>query len=350
MTITTHLDELPENDARDFRTIVRMLRALPEAEPSPGLNGRILARLRGGPRLTKVWWWAAAAASLAVMLVLHSNRPSSGKDIRWLAENQEADGTWAPARHGGTEAFRPALTALSVLALKQEPHLEKQIAKGVAALAALQTADGAFGGDDGQARLYNLAMATCALAMCGADGPALSRAVTQIAACQEPDGSWTYTGTHEGNAAITAWMTRALACAEANGDAGASVPLRKGLRWLRGNVRDDGRMAYHPASAPSDTLTALSAYSLIEAGKLFPDLQALGVRMTDTIGIQSSGGPDCYRDYAKIIAFESAGKTAPAESVRTQLRQRRGANAQDQWHIAGGRLYTAALTTLCRVQ
>ena len=355
MTVTTHLNELPEGDAQDFRTIVRLLRALPEAEPPSGLHGRILARLPQRRRRSKVWWWAAAAASLAASLALLNHRPAADANIHWLLAHQEADGTWDPARHGGTEAFRPALTALSVLALRQASFLfnhnghKEQISKGVSALAVLQTADGAFGGDSSQAQLYNLAVAAYALAVCGADGPALSRAVTQITACQEPDGSWTYAGTREGNAAITAWMTRALAAAEANGDAGASVPLRKGLRWLRDNVRDDGRMAYHPASAPSDTLTALSAYALIEAGKRFPGLQALGIRMTDAIGVQPSDTVDCYRDYAKIIAFESAGKTARAENVRTQLRQRRDAGTQDQWRLAGGQLYTVALTTLCRV-
>ena len=354
MNVMTHIESLPENDARDFGRIVRLLKAQPEAEPSPGLHGRIAAQLPKRPRLPKAWWWVPVAASLAVVFslasMLQNRSPSTGKN--WLAENQEADGTWDPARHGGVEAFRPALTALALLALRQEGEAAYpgQVAKGASALIALQAADGAFGGDDGQAKLYNLAMATYALAVCGADAAALSRAIGQIRSSQGPDGSWTYT--QEGSAAVTAWMTRALACAEAHGHTEASVPLRKGLLWLRGHVRDDGRMAYHPTSAPSDTLTALSAYSLIEAGGKFPDLQTLGIRMTDALGIQPSSAtaPDCYRDYAKIIAFESAGKTASAENIRKQVRQRRQDNPQDQWRIAGGKLYTVALTTLCRAQ
>jgi len=233
-----------------------------------------------------------------------------------------------------------------------EESYARQIAKGVSALERMQTAEGSFGGDDGQAQLYNLAVTTYALTRCGADSPALVRAIAHIRTRQEPDGSWTYAGTHEGNVAVTAWMTRALACAEAHGNTDASIPLRKGLRWLRSHVRDDGRMAYHPQSAPSDTLTALSAHSLIEAGKLFPDLQTLGLRMTDAINVQPTDAAvsDCYRDYAKIIAFESAGKTVSAENVRTQVRQRRQTNSQDQWGIAGGQLYRVALTSLSRVQ
>ena len=384
MDITAHLGELHMSDAQDFREIVRLLRARPEVEPSPGLHDRVLAQLPERTRRSVMWWrWGAPlAASLVVLLALAGllNLPShtasdANEDIRWLAENQEADGTWDPARHGGTEAFRPALTALAVLALQfhaessyrvESSHVDTtrfdsiytpHISKGIAALAALQTEDGSFGGDSSQAKLYNLAMATYTLAQAQHSSTAtLSRAIACLNACQQPDGSWTYAelvfgapgSTHEGNAAITAWMTRALAIAEAHGNAGATIPLRKGLRWLRDNVRDDGRMAYHPASAPSDTLTALSAHSLIEAGKLFPDLQALGIRMTDAINIQPSDTTDCYRDYAKILAFESAGKTAKAESVRRQLRQ--NPRSQDPWRIAGGQLYTAALTTLCRVR
>ena len=393
MDITAHLGELQESEAQAFRAIVRLLKARPEATPPPALHDRIMAQLPPKrTRLSVMWWkWGAPiAASLVVFLALvgllklQIKTPGADDDLRWLAANQEADGTWDPAHHGGTEAFRPALTALAVLALhshrmdtknlssnnanKTNKNDSRQFAqfddknirvnscnsmtitKGLTALAALQTEEGTFGGDSDQAQCYNLAMATYTLAVCDADNDTLSRAVACIMANQEPDGSWTYAKTHEGNAAVTAWMTRALASAEANGNAEAAIPLRKGLRWLRNNVRDDGRMAYHPTSAPSDTLTALSAHALIEAGKLFPDLKSLGIRMTDAINVQSSDTTDCYRDYAKIIAFESAGKTAPAENVRNQIRQRRDTRSQDQWRIAGGRLYTAALTTLCRVQ
>ena len=355
MDITTHLETLADDDARAFRSVIRLLKAQPEAEPSPGLHNRIAAQLPAQRKMPSFWRWGIPiAASLTVLLgvarVLQHRSPTENGDIRWLAENQETDGTWNPARHGGAEPFRPALTALSLLALREANGVgghTGQIAKGLSALERLQTVEGAFGGDGGQSQLYNLAITTYALATCEADNATLSRAVTHIGTSQQPDGSWTYT--QEGNAAVTAWMTRALVCAEAQGVVEARVPLRKGLRWLRDNVRDDGRMAYHPASAPSDTLTALSAHSLIVAGKTFPDLQALGIRMADALNTQPSAAApsDCYRDYAKIIAFESAGNTASADAIRNQIRQRPPA-AHDQWGVAGGQVYTVALTTLSR--
>ena len=352
MNLEAHLDELPETDARAFREVVRRLKAQPDAEPSRGLHDRVIAQLpvrRALAFSARMWRGAAIAASLMALLSLisvirHTPAATDG-GIRWLAENQEPDGTWNPARHGGIEAFRPALTALSLLALHQDaqtyaPH----IAKGMSALAGIT-----FDGNNDQAQLYNLAITAYVLTSCGADPAVVSHAVKQIGTCQQPDGSWSYAETREGSAAVTAWMTRALESAEAYGIADANTPLRKGLRWLRGHVRDDGLVAYHPTSAPSDTLTALSAYALISAGNLFPDLQQLGIRMTNAIHVQPSGiaPTDCYRDYAKIIAFESARKTASAENIRNQIRQRRPTTAHDQWGIAGGTLYTTALTTLC---
>jgi len=357
MNLETHLESLTENDARDFGRIVRLLKAQPEVEPSPDLCDKITAQLSKRAKPPKALWWVAAAASLAILFsltsLLRQGSPVASEDIRWLAKNQEADGTWSPAHHGGVEAFRPALTALSLLALQQATGAyREQIAKGVSALERMQTAEGSFGGDDGQAQLYNLAVTTYALTRCGADSPALVRAIAHIRTRQEPDGSWTYAGTHEGNVAVTAWMTRALACAEAHGNMDASIPLRKGLRWLRSHVRDDGRMAYHPLSAPSDTLTALSAHSLIEAGKLFPDLQTLGLRMTDAISVQppdTDEPNDYYRNYARIIAFESAGKTTLAASIRKQTSQMYAGSApRDRWYIAGGAVYNAAFLALCR--
>jgi len=352
MDMTAHLETLTDGDARAFRHIIHLLKAQPEAEPSPGLHDRIVAASHAARRTPNAFMWRwglGIAASLLILLslatILRPGKKEQG--THWLAENQEADGTWSPARHGGTETFRPALTALSLLALSQHSQAyPQQIAKGVSALERLQTAEGSFGGDDGQAQLYNLAITTYALATCGVGGGTLPRAIACIASCQQSDGSWTYAGNQEGNAAVTAWMTRALESAETHGIAGAGIPLRKGLRWLRNNVRDDGQMAYHPTSAPSDTLTALSAYSLMAASKMFPDLQALGIRMANALPIQPSDTADCYRDYAKILAFESAGNTASAADIRNQLRQRQ--TATDQWDIAGGQVYIAALMTLSR--
>ena len=370
MNVATHMNELSPADAAAFSAFVGRLRAAPEREPSAGLTDRILAavdaergRNRRRFRVPSPWWGTALAASLAIALSLLSvyqhltrvaARAGQPDGYAWLAASQESDGTWSPSKHGGAEAYRPALTALSALALDRAPGgFAPQIQRACDALVALQGADGAFGGE-GRARLYNHAITTFALAtLCPkhpALKPALDRALVFVGAQQTVQGGWDYEPGSEGNAAVTAWQVRALACAEEQGFAAASVPLRKGLRWLRSAARDDGSIAYHRgSSACSAGLTALAAYTLITAGKQFPGLPELGRQVAGSLSAapEKAAVADCYCDYAKALAFESAGAAARAETVRQRMQSQQKAAAQpDQWEAVGGRLYTTALTAL----
>jgi len=362
MNFEAHMGELAPENAAAFRTVAKLLRSLPEIEPSASLEKGIMAavedeRLRARRRLPWKWGFAAAAglaAALTLFGVATRDRSSSASAdaIQWLADNQTADGTWDPARHGGSESYRPALTALAALALDRVDGYADRIDKACRALAALQTADGTFGGG-GRVELYNQAIATYALATLCPKHPALrptvDRAIAYIAARQTLQGGWDYAVGSEGNAAITAWQVRALACAGRQGFETARVPLRKGLRWLRGTVRDDGSIAYHRDSVSrSDGLTAFAAYALVTAGKDFPGLPELGRRAADSLRNASDPSPvtDCYRDYAKVMAFESTGNKAQADAVRRRLFAQRKAGDRDQWESVGGSLYTAAFTVL----
>jgi len=55
---------------------------------------------------------------------------------------------------------------------------------------------------------------------------------------------------------------------------------------------------------------------------------------------------DCYRDYAKVMAFEAAGARRQADVVRGDMLKRQVAGDSDQWDGVGGKLYTTALTAL----
>lgn len=373
MNIQAHLDELTLADAVAFRALAGRLRALPEREPSADLTERILAavdaeRKRKPPRfrVPSPWWGlAAAAAALAVAAFLFdSGVPSQGTGVAtasdsasgltWLAANQEPDGTWSPSKHGGAEIYRPALTALSVLALDRDGKSEAaaQVDRACAALVAMQGADGTFGGS-GRACLYNHAITAFALATLYPKHPTLrptlERALAFVAARQTAQGGWDYEPGSEGNAAITAWLVRALACASAQGFDAAKTPLRKGLRWLRDSARDDDSIVYHrDSTARSDGLTALAAYALITAGKEFPGLPELGRRVAGSLRVASetSRAADCYRDYAKVLAFESVGASTQAETVRQQMQASQKAAQPDQWGSVGGKLYTAAFAAL----
>jgi len=366
MKLTAHLNELSLPEAAAFRGLVERLRSVPERTPAADLTARIMAavdaeRSRARRRLPSPWWGFAAAALLAVTLSLVSvyrkgcrGAEPAADGLSWLAAAQEPDGSWSPAKYGGAETYRPALTALSALALARGPEgrYAAHLGRACAALAALQAADGAFGGH-GRERLYNHALTTFALATLYTGQPALKpvleRAIAFSRARQTAEGGWDYEPRSEGNAALTAWQVRALACARRQGFEGAAVPLRKGLRWLRGSTREDGSVAYHRESfTRSDSLTALAAYTLITAGEAFPGLPELGRHAAGTLSAVAAPekGADCYRDYAKALAFESAGSGAQAEAVRRQMAARQKAGCQDQWESVGGRLYTTAFTLL----
>ncbi|MDD2461239.1 MAG: hypothetical protein PHT98_09210, partial [Kiritimatiellae bacterium] len=377
MNLNAHLSELPAAEAAAFRTLVARLQAAPQREPAPQLASRILAAvasertqrptLNAQPITTnhkpvtsnyRLWRWAAAlAAGLLAALTLF-DRPAAPQPAdpaadpaAWLAASQEADGAWQPARHGGDPAYRPALTALAALALARDPadRFREGVRRAAAALVAMQAADGAFGGE-GRVRAYNQAIATCALATLAPHGPAAAAALERAVACsragQSAEGGWDYEAGSEGNAAVTAWQVRALAAASERGVGQANIPLRKGLRWLRGAARGAGGVAYHRGSAGrSESLAALAAYTLMTSGRSFEGLPALGRNLTAALSA-ADGAADCYRDYAKVMAFESAGDTARAEAVRGGMLHRRQAGAQDPWEPIGGTLYTCAFTAL----
>ena len=370
MNLEAHLIELPVSEAAAFRAVAGRLRAAPEREPSADLTARILdavdaersRRRRRRPANPAPWWGAVAAAAglIAAVTLFRSPAPSRSSPaappetgLAWLAGSQEPDGAWDPLKHGGAAEYRSALTALSALALARAPdRYAENVRRACGALAAQQTADGAFGGA-GRSQFYNQAITTYALAALSPQRPelkpVLERAIGFVSARQSAQGGWDYEAGSEGNAALTAWQVRALACAAEQGCAGADIPLRRGLRWLRGSARDDGSVAYHRGSGlRSESLTALAAYALITAGKTFPELPPLGqyVARTLTAGSGAQAAADCYRDYAKVLALDAAGAEKLADAVRGQMLRHQTAGAEDQWGAVGGRLYTTALTAL----
>ncbi len=366
MDINTHLDELCGPEAAALRSVVTRLRAISERVPAPDLTDRVLEVVAGERRREQrrshfaPWRAAAAAAAIAALAgwlwLRHapSGRPTPPPpgSLAWLAGAQEADGTWSPARHGGTEAYRPALTALSALALAGQPdhRYQKRVRRACDALARLQSAEGSFGGD-GRTLYYNQAITAFALASLYAHTPCprpvIERSLAFMRERQSPEGGWDYERDTGGNAAVTAWHVRALSCMARQGFSEADIPLRKALRWLRGTVREDGSIAYHRGSpARSESLDALAAYALITGGAAYPQLVALGKRMSGALaeGTAADTGADCYRDYAKVLALEAAGSAQAADWIRAQMRGRD--DSQDQWHKVGGSLYTSALTAL----
>lgn len=376
MNLAQHLEEMAAEGDSLLR-VVDELRQWPEATVSEGFSVRMMDALdreivherRENVRRSFAWFWQghrpqwALAAAIVVLLSLvgtfflkQGSTDGMQDDIAWIASVQEADGTWNPERHGGMAVYRPALTALSALALDRAPDgkYAKEIQKACGALSSAQLPSGAFGGQD-RSEQYNHAITTFALASLVDRYPkyksVLEKAVRFMAETQSAAGGWDYVAHSEGNSAVTAWNVRALEMAEMAGIDTAHVPLCKGLRWLRNVVRDGGRVAYHrdsPTNA-SESLAALTAFALLNSSVHYPELRPVGSLIVSKLSAKVPENSDCYRDYMKTLAFQATGAQENALVSSQNLRNNPVRDLRkDAWGMVGGHLYTSALTVLAQ--
>ncbi len=341
--LTKHVMEAVEDEA--LRESVRA--HVVELEPSPDLTSRIMeavAAEAAGERRRARWLRAAAAiagiaAAVAVVLQVRTSAPEARTSEQvaqhradpaveaadWLVAQQCPDGTWSPAQTGGNEAFRPALTALAMMALQRhapERHAEA-IARAKAALEALQTEDGAFGREP-SAKLYNHSFATYALlSLANEHGedltPALQRAIAFSLGSQNHLGSWDYPPRETGNSALTVWQLGILMQARKAGWSDNAGQLRRGLSWLRRkghegllDYREDFDRRYTP-KAGSVTLTAMATSTILEAAEDFPELRDTAENAVASLHIACerlsarAAGNDYRGDlYATVVALLSA--------------------------------------------
>ena len=292
-----------------------------QASPSPGLARRVMdgvraeaARERRRARLWRIALASAACVADAFIALFASpfapgralspSAPQPATDGRfvetslpgqapsapdaaadWLASRQCPDGTWSPSETGGNEAFRPALTALALMALQRHAPVRHAdaIARAEQALVAMQTDDGAFG-DSSPDRLYNHSFATYALlTLQNARGagltPTLERAIAFSLRSQNHFGAWDYAVQRPGNAALTVWQLAILVEAGKAGWRDDAGQMRRGLAWLRRlgqggyfDYREDLDRKYTPRSG-SDTLTDMATATLLEAAGKYPEFR-----------------------------------------------------------------------------
>ncbi len=340
--LTKHVMEAVEDEA--LRESVRS--HVVEREPSPDLTGRIMeavadeaARARRRRRWLRVAAVAGIAAVIVVLLQVRTPVPEAptykaeatqasnpaAEAADWLVAQQCPDGTWSPAQTGGNEAFRPALTALAMMALQRhapERHADA-IARAKAALEALQTEDGAFGREP-SAKLYNHSFAMFALLSLenGKDGdlsPTLQRAIAFSLRSQNHLGAWDYPPRETGNSALTVWQLGILMQARNAGWSDDAGQLRRGLSWLRRqghdgllDYREDFDRRYTP-KAGSVTLTAMATATILEAAKDFPELRDTAENAVASLHIACerlaarAAGANYRGDlYATVVALLSA--------------------------------------------
>ena len=368
MNIFRHIDGLEStSEKKCLGELVSALSMYPEIEPSAELSGRIMSSIEQEPdhhhssdsglRSFQPWFGAAAAAAavIALLSLRYIYSPSEGGDgpvarEQWLAECQEQDGSWNPARHGGYKVYQPALTALSALALyRSGAGYESEVERACNYLMQIQQPDGSFGGS-GRESMYNQSIVTFVLAETGAGSSAtVKKAVDLIKSRQSVAGGWDYVEGSEGSAAITSWHIQALAAAGRAGVHDGSVSMRKGLRWLRGLADSSGRVTYNKRSPRgSETINALAGYALLSAGSNFPGVSDLGRRVVTAMktGPSEGGAVNLYRDCMKVRALTAAGKMKDATALKNRVAALSTDAGVDQWAKVGGRLYRASMRSL----
>ncbi len=364
-----------------------------QLDPSPNLTSRIMgavARERRRSRLLRAAIATAAgvAAILAIAFVpllftdtavtdtaapAVAQVPQMASDAAdWLVAQQCADGTWSPTQTGGNEAFRPALTALALMALQRHAPLRHAaaISRAERALEKLQTADGAFSASP-SSKLYNHAFATFALLTLQNERrqpltPTLNRAIAFSLRSQNHSGAWDYTAQEPGNTALTVWQLGILMEARKAGWSDDAGQLRRGLAWLRKRGHDgifDYREAFDRQYTPhagSLTLTAMATSTLLEAAESFPELRETADNAVESLRLaygrsEERATSNHYRDYFLCRVFRNgadAGITQSiADSIATQHSQttsRAAApwEAKDVWASTGGDLYATVMAML----
>ncbi len=308
--------------------------------------------------------------------------------LKWLADNQEADGRWRSRTHGGGAeqlvhgrdrdgagaSADTGMTGLALLAFLASGHTHEtgeyrdNVARGVEFLLAVQKPDGNLGGDaQTYAFMYCHAMATFAIAEAyGMTGDqkladAVLRATGYIVSCQSPStGGWRYKPGDDGDTSLLGWQVMALKSAELSG---VPIPPRTqqgALRFLASASTGPrrGLVAYRPAELPSRPMTAeaLTCRLFLGMASYDPSAREAGNYLLEEL--PGSSRPNLYYWYYGTLGMyqlQGSHWRRWNQALRTTLlssQERRGALAgswspDTVWGGYGGRVYSTALATLC---
>lgn len=350
-------------------------RRLANGRPLPGIyEHRVdidrsqIARAEGGNARTE----AAVAAAL-----------------KWLVDNQEADGRWDADKHGAGQESRvfghdrqgagaradTGVTALAVLALMGSGHTHfagqyrVHVQKGLEFLLRSQGRDGSMaGGAETYAQMYCHGMATLAIAeayaMTGDERLKwwVERAIGYtISAQNSTDGGWRYRPGDAGDMSQFGWQVMALKTAET---AGIAVPERTRLGMQRfltalSSGRHGGLASYRPREDVSPTMTAEAL-----ACRYFLGVAADDPAIDEAANYLVTHRPQrekmnlYYWYYGTLSMHQVQGERWSQwnEALQTRLlpAQRQDGRAagtwdpgQTVWGGYGGRVYTTAMGALC---
>ncbi|MEN0110170.1 MAG: hypothetical protein AAF805_05565, partial [Planctomycetota bacterium] len=326
------------------------------------------------------------------------------RGLAWLAEHQNADGTWSlvhstgrcrgrcpnDARIGGEAPAANSVRGATALALlpflgagqtPSEGRHRRVVRRGLAALVRLGREESGMPGrswsDNG--RMYAHGLATIALGESyGMTGDSRLRApaddaLAYLVAAQHERGGWRYRPGQSGDTSVTGWQVMALKSGQL---AGLSVPPRVAKRAgafldsvavSRGaeyRYTPPSRVGLEEGEEPPDpgggtpTLTAVGLLSRMYLGWRQGD-----PRLARGIAALAEEGPDrgnyYFNYYAAQAIFHATGGAGPVwrawnEELREQLiaQQETEGHRRGSWWVEGphnrrgGRLYTTALAVM----
>jgi hypothetical protein len=307
--------------------------------------------------------------------------------LRWLADNQSADGRWDPRVHGagkddnvlgrnrqnaGSKADT-AMTGLALLAFlgSGHTHLEgpyrDDVRRGLEFLMLTQLPDGNLGGQAAAFEfMYSHAMATCALSE--AYGmthdqrlrDSVRRAIGYTIAAQDlKGGGWRYKPGDAGDTSQLGWQLMSLKSAEL---AGISIPsnTRQGIiKYLQSvsSGKSGGLASYRPGEPATRSMTAeaMVCWQFLGLPREHPACNEAGDFVMGELPGEGTYNL-YYWYYATLSMYQLQGNHWQRwnEALRHELVNRQiktgvlagSWDTNDLWGGYGGRVYTTAMATL----
>jgi hypothetical protein len=322
----------------------------------------------------------------------HGGSPETEKAVqaalKWLADNQAADGRWKAGDHGagrdenvlgharqnaGSEADT-GVTGLALLAFLASGNTHEQgeykdnIRHGLEFLLRIQARDGNLGGSASVYEfMYCHAMATCALSE--AFGMTrenrlrdpVGRAIRYSIAAQDPKGGgWRYHPGDPGDTSQLGWQLMALKSAEL---AGVPIPdtTRRGItRFLQSvsSGKHGGLASYRAGEQVSYAMSAeaLVCWQFLGLSRNHPACNETGDFLLTELPGQGGKPNDYYWYYGTLAMYQLQGdywRQWNAALQKTlldrQIKEGPLAGAWDTdtvWGGYGGRIYTTAIAAL----
>ena len=295
------------------------------------------------------------------------------RGLRWLAQEQQADGRW---RSDGAVKSDSAATSLALLPFlgAGQTHLtgryREQVARGLRWLIENQKANGDLrAGSSGNSGMYahgQGAIVLCeAFLMTGDEQlriPA-QKSIDFITAAQYSDGGWRYKpndeaspGERRGDTSVVGWQLMALQSARA-----ARLTVNEETFELSGHFLDsvqsqDGALyAYQPRNRPTHVMTAEALLCRIYLGWNQEDRALMeGMQWLADNHMPSSREPNIYYWYYATQAFHHVGGSLwdqwnlRMRDILVDTQEKSGRNAgswepRGEHASAGGRVYMTSL-------